>query len=105
MVQGGWAHVSGISPTSIQIPVLSTIIHPDYDPVTRDSDIAIVHTEDYFNTTRFVRPFCPLKGVPPQHQLPNCFALGWGQKYQDSPESKTESFLKRIQFRILLFYA
>lgn len=68
-------------------PVRSVLMHPNYDPNTRDSDIAIIATENFFNSTRFLRPFCPLKGVPPQAKLPSCYGLGWGEMYENGPTS------------------
>lgn len=64
----------------VTIPIELTIPHPQYDPITRKNDIALIRMKQNAPYTDFIRPIClptvDVTASPPQNFT--LFVAGWG---------------------------
>lgn len=52
-------------PTNIEkiIEPKSIVVHPDYEPLTSDADIAVIELNEHVKFTKFIRPLCLWSGT------------------------------------------
>ncbi|XP_060807688.1 phenoloxidase-activating enzyme-like [Amyelois transitella] len=66
---------------TVTIPIEETIVHPQYDLITKSNDIGLVRMRDNAPFTDFIRPIClPTNDVTeePPHRF-RLVAAGWGE--------------------------
>nr|XP_055037268.1 serine protease 27-like [Misgurnus anguillicaudatus] len=65
-------------PHQITRTVLNVINHPDYNPSTRDNDIALVQLSSSVNFTDYIRPVCLAAAGSVFDEGLSSWATGWG---------------------------
>ena len=80
-----WAFVgrikqSGPNPNEESRGVVQSIIHPSYDFITKDNDIALLRLSAPVNFTDYIYPVCLASANSTFHNGTSSWVAGWGVK-------------------------
>ncbi|PIK44858.1 putative transmembrane protease serine 9 [Apostichopus japonicus] len=85
----GEVHLTSEARTRIRRPVEDHMVHPGYNPIILDNDVALLKLAEPVKFDYYVRPVCLPDGndFDEAERYSNCYATGWGKTSQYSSVS------------------
>jgi hypothetical protein len=74
----GQQTLEGINPNKVSRTVAEIIIHPDYNDLTNDNDIALLKLSSPVNFTNYIRPVCLAASDSVFNNGTDSWVTGWG---------------------------
>uniref|UniRef100_A0A8C9XBV0 Peptidase S1 domain-containing protein n=1 Tax=Sander lucioperca TaxID=283035 RepID=A0A8C9XBV0_SANLU len=91
---------SGPNVHEVNRTVSKIIIHPDYNNVPFNNDIALMKLSSPVNFTDYIRPVCLASNFSQFHNSTPCWATGWGTLGKDEPLVAFDS-LQEVQIPVI----
>ncbi|XP_034717098.1 testisin isoform X2 [Etheostoma cragini] len=91
---------SGPNTHEVSSTVSQIIIHPDYNNVPYNNDIALMKLRSPVNFTDYIRPVCLASKSSQFHNRTPCWATGWGRLGKDEPQAAFDS-LQEVQIPVI----
>uniref|UniRef100_A0A8C9X9U1 Peptidase S1 domain-containing protein n=1 Tax=Sander lucioperca TaxID=283035 RepID=A0A8C9X9U1_SANLU len=94
---------SGPNVHEVNRTVSKIIIHPDYNNVPFNNDIALMKLSSPVNFTDYIRPVCLASNFSQFHNSTPCWATGWGTLGKDGelPGNSTFDSLQEVQIPVI----
>ncbi|XP_052333642.1 tryptase-like [Oncorhynchus keta] len=81
----GQQTLEGINPNEVSRTVAEIIIHPDYNDLTMDNDIALLRLSSPVNFTNYIRPVCLAASDSVFNNGTDSWVTGWGNINEGVP--------------------
>ncbi|KAA8581625.1 tryptase [Etheostoma spectabile] len=91
---------SGPNTHEVSSTVSQINIHPDYNNVPSNNDIALMKLSSPVNFTDYIRPVCLASNSSQFHNATPCWATGWGRLGKDEPQAAFDS-LQEVQIPVI----
>ncbi|XP_039644021.1 chymotrypsin-like protease CTRL-1 isoform X1 [Perca fluviatilis] len=91
---------SGPNVHEVNRTVSQIIIHPDYNNVPFNNDIALMKLSSPVNFTNYIRPVCLASNFSQFYNSTPCWATGWGRLGKDEPLPAFDS-LQEVQIPVI----
>eukprot|EP00057_Strongylocentrotus_purpuratus_P012637 XP_011667111.1 PREDICTED: transmembrane protease serine 9-like [Strongylocentrotus purpuratus] len=93
----GNLNIESTSPHVLSITPSQIFIHPDYDSITVDADIALIQLSTLVNYTDYIRPACLANSSQETTVYKQCLVSGWGNTQIDGyPDHLQKAFVGLI---------
>ncbi|XP_028422721.1 chymotrypsin-like protease CTRL-1 [Perca flavescens] len=91
---------SGPNVHEVNRTVSQIIVHPDYNNVPFNNDIALMKLSSPVNFTDYIRPVCLASNFSQFYNSTPCWATGWGRLGKDEPNVAFDS-LQEVQIPVI----
>ncbi|XP_049419710.1 chymotrypsin-like protease CTRL-1 [Epinephelus fuscoguttatus] len=82
---------SGPNVNEVNSTISQIIVHPDYNNLLLNNDIALMKLSSPLNFTDYIRPVCLASNSSQFHNSTPCWATGWGRLGADAPFEVSDS--------------
>ncbi|MBN3313548.1 TMPS9 protease, partial [Atractosteus spatula] len=89
----------GSSPNELSRSVQQIIVHPAYNSVTKDNDIALMRLSSPVSFTSYIQPICLADNSSSFYNGTSCWVTGWGYTAEDG--ATLPSTLQEVQLSII----